>query len=95
MKARPVTQAGSDRPERKKSMRVGHRSPGHDPDAEDEDEVERDDDVVDGVGVDEGACGGQTRQSVHAISPFVGRRLTLAQGPRAGRVRMSGCLVPS
>ena len=63
---------------------VGHRSPCHDPDAEDEDEVEGDDDVVDGIGVDEGACGGQTRQSVHAISPFVGRRFTLAQGPAPG-----------
>ena len=84
MNARPVTQAGSERPERKKSIESETERRAMTADAEHEDEVDRDEQVVDAVGVDEGACGGQSRQSVHAISPFVGRRFTLAQGPAPG-----------
>ena len=42
MNARPVTHAGSDRPERKKSSESEIGAPGDEPDPEDEHEVERD-----------------------------------------------------
>src|SRR3954453_8548224 len=72
MKARPVTQAGSDRPEGKKSSdsetwvlprnpipgekevcALRNLGPGQEADAENEDEVDDEDQVVDGLGVDD------------------------------------------
>ena len=51
MNANPVTQAGSDRPDRKKSMLLEIDAPGEKPDAEHEGEVDADQQVVDPVGV--------------------------------------------
>ena len=52
MNASPVTHAGSERPGEEEVEAARHRAPGHDADAEDEDEVERDQQVVDPVGVE-------------------------------------------
>ena len=47
--ASPVTQAGSDRPERKKSSAGRDRPAGREADAEDDDEVDGQDEVVERV----------------------------------------------
>ena len=47
MKARPVTHAGQRAPGEEEVDRVGDRPAGHDPDAEDEHEVDDDEQVVD------------------------------------------------
>ena len=47
MKARPHTQAGIERPARKKSLLVAHIALQREPDAEDEGEVDQHDEPVD------------------------------------------------
>ena len=84
MNASPVTQAGSDRPDRKKSMRVRDRPPGHQPDAQDEDEVDGDERVVDPVRVDQGVGGreGERCEGGDISGSWAVRRWISAQ-PRA------------
>ena len=52
MNARPVTHAGSERPERKKSIESETDRRAINADAEHEHEVDRDEQVVDGIGVE-------------------------------------------
>ena len=71
MNASPVTHAGNDRPDRKKSSESETWRRAMQPDAEHEREVERDDEVVDGVGVDQ-RCRRQLCQNGHGSVPSVG-----------------------
>ena len=80
MNASPVTHAGSERPERKKSMLLETDALREDADAQHEDEVGRDQQVVDPVGVEPqlrirrenhrvSSCPGLNRQ--HVTPPYV------------------------